>query len=252
MDFGKIVKNTKYSFINHSPEILTGIGISGMITTTIMAVKATPKAVKIISQKEEEKGEILTPIETIKVTWKNYIPAAVIGIISTSCLICANNVNTKRNAALATAYSISETALRDYKDKVVETIGEKREKTVKEAIAQDKIDNNPVVQENIIHTGKGNTLCYDLMFGRYFTCDVDVIEKAINRVNRNINIEGYASLNDFYVEIGLEPTEIGDCLGWNIDSREIIIERSSHLINGDTPCFAMSFNKAPKYEFDRI
>ena len=108
-----IVKGVKNTLAQHSPEILTGIGIAGMITTTILAVKATPKAVQLIEAKKDElqldPEEKLTIGETIQATWKCYVPAAVTGVAATACLIGASSVNLKRNAALATAYKLSET-----------------------------------------------------------------------------------------------------------------------------------------------
>ena len=44
MTLSKFVMDTKRMVYKHSPEILTGIGVAGMITSTILAVKATPKA----------------------------------------------------------------------------------------------------------------------------------------------------------------------------------------------------------------
>ena len=119
----------------HSPEILTGIGIAGMAYTVVTAVKATPKALRII---EEEKPE--TKLEAIKATWKCYIPTIVTGVMSTACLIGANSVNARRNAALAAAYNISQAALVEYKDKTLETVGEATEQVIRESIAKDKIE----------------------------------------------------------------------------------------------------------------
>lgn len=42
------IKSTKNFMCKHSPEILTGIGLAGMITSTVLAVKATPKALILI------------------------------------------------------------------------------------------------------------------------------------------------------------------------------------------------------------
>ena len=134
----KFISSIKSTIVSHSPEILTGIGIAGMIATSIMAIKATPKAIKLIEEKEKEVGDKLTPIETIKATWKCYIPATVTCVTSTACLIGASSVNARRNAALATAYSLSKTALSEYKDAVVETIGEKKEKVVRENVGRAK------------------------------------------------------------------------------------------------------------------
>ena len=158
----------KKSTIKHSPEILTGIGIAGMVTTTVMAVRATPKALKLIGSAELKKanetnipyeGHNLSKTEIIKVTWKCYVPVAITGGLSIACLIGASSVNARRNAALATAYSIAETSLKEYQNKVVETIGEKKEQTIRDAVAKEKIDTHPAKESEIIFVGEGETLC---------------------------------------------------------------------------------------------
>ena len=105
------MKNAQKSMKKHSPEILTGIGIAGMIATTVSAVRATPKALQLIDAREIKENRRLSNKEIIATTWKCYVPAAVTGVLSTACLVGASSANLRRNTALATAYSISETAL---------------------------------------------------------------------------------------------------------------------------------------------
>lgn len=246
-------KNIQTVVVKHAPEILTGIGIVGMFGTTIMAVKATPKALKLIeNRKADENVETLHPVDVVKTTWKCYIPAAVTGVTSAACLMRANSISTRRNAALVTAYNLSKTALHEYKDKVVETIGEKKEQIIRDQIAKDKIEKDPVTNKEVIVTEKGNTLCYDGVFGRYFRSDIDTIKRAINKINREI-VTGnmYASLNEFYDELGLDPVKIGDDLGWNVDDGEIDIRYSSQLATDGTPCLVIEFTVAPNYNYQR-
>lgn len=247
-----LMKGAKATMVKHSPEILTGIGIAGMMTSTILAVRSTPKALRLLENAQKEKEEALTIMDKTKATWKCYLPSAITGAISVACLICASSVNVKRNAVLATAYSLSETALREYREKVVETIGEKKEQIIKEKIDKDRLEKNPVSSSDVIVTRKGDTLCYDRIFGRYFKSDIDTIKRAINEVNRQIVVYGYVSLNDFYREIGLVPVEIGDDLGWNIDDRQIDIDFSSQLADDGTPCLVIRYSIAPKYDFERM
>ena len=116
-------KDARKTLVKHRPEIRTGVGIAGMITTTVLAVRATPKGMQLIDGKEQEEQRELTKLETVKAAWKPYMPAVVTGTLSTACLIGASSVSLKRNAALAAAYTLSDTAFREYKEKVVETIG---------------------------------------------------------------------------------------------------------------------------------
>lgn len=253
-DFSAILKNSGQFINKHSPEILTSVGIAGMIGTTVMAVKATPKAMELIEErKRETKTDTLHPVEVVKTAWKCYIPAAITGAASALCLVKAVNIGTRRNAALLTAYNLSDTALREYKAKVKETIGERKEKVINDKIAQDKIDRDGVSNHEVIVTDRGTTLCYDAMFGRYFMSDMDTIKRAMNNINADIfgGSQMYASLNDFYDELGLSHVNIGDKLGWNTDDRGLEVLFSSCIADdGKTPCLVMSYNIAPDYNYN--
>lgn len=246
-------KSTRTFLEKHSPEILTGIGVAGMITTTILAVKSTPKALILIEEKKKELGtDELTAIEVVKTAWKPYIPALALGIASASCIIGASAVNAKRNAALATAYAISERTLVRYRDKIIDTIGEKKEKEVREKIAQDEVDKNKVSNNGVIVTSKGNTLCRDAISGRYFRSDIDKIKKIVNELNRQMIYQNYISLNDFYYELGLDPVKNGSALGWNLDSGLIELDFSTCLAENDEPCVVIDYLVGPRYEFDKL
>lgn len=249
MNLSQLTKNARKTLKRHSPEILTGIGVAGMLGTVVMAVRATPKAIMLIDEAECEKHEPLTKAEKVKVAWKPYIPAAITGVTSIACIVGASSVNVRRNAALATAYTLSETALKEYKDKVVETIGEKKEKTVRDAIAKDKIEKNPVSKNEVIVTEKGTTLCYDAFSGRYFKSDIDKIKRAENEFNRRLLNEDYLSLNEFYYDLGLTGTYIGDRLAWRADRGLVEIEFSSQLAEDGTPCLVLEFVSPPSYDF---
>lgn len=164
-----IAKSVRTAMKKHSPEILTGIGIAGMITTTVMAVRATPKALILIEEKKDElETDQLSGKEIVKTAWPCYIPAAIVGSVSVFCLIGASSTNLRRNAALATAYTLSESTLKEYQEKVVEAIGDKKEQTIRESMAKEKIMKNPV-REVILTEKGGNTICYDAISGRYFS-----------------------------------------------------------------------------------
>ena len=243
----------KTAIKKHSPEILTGIGIAGMITTTVMAVRATPKALILIEERKEEIGAgKLEAMDMVKTTWACYIPAAITGTLSVACLIGASSVNARRNAALATAYTLSESALKDYQGKVIEMFGEKKNEAVKDAVAKDKVEKNPVVTREVIITEKGNTLCYDAISGRYFKSDIEKIKKAECELNRQMLDDMYVSLNDFYYEIGLDSVKLGDELGWNVDSGYIDLSFSSQLASDGTPCLVIDYSVAPRYDYRNL
>lgn len=232
----------------HSPEILTGIGIAGMIFTTITAVKATPKALQLVDEREIKEGKRLTNTEIIKTTWKCYIPAAITGVCSIACLIGASSVNLKRNAALATAYTISETALKDYREKAVEVVGEKKEQAIRDAVAKDKLEKAHVQDREFILTGKGETPCFDPLTNSCFKSDIETLRKAENNLNKRMRDEVCITLNEFLQEIGLDPCDdsIGEQLGWDIDKGYIEIDFSSQLLNG-IPYLVIGHHNPPRY-----
>lgn len=252
-ELAKSFLSLKTAIKKHSPEILTGIGIAGMITTTVMAVRATPKALILIEERKEEIGAgKLEAMDMVKTAWACYIPAAITGTLSVACLIGASSVNARRNAALATAYTLSESALKDYQGKVIEMFGEKKNEAVKDAVAKDKVEKNPVVTREVIITEKGNTLCYDAISGRYFKSDIEKIKKAECELNRQMLDDMYVSLNDFYYEIGLDSVKLGDELGWNVDSGYIDLSFSSQLASDGTPCLVIDYSVAPRYNYRNL
>lgn len=253
----KLGRDVRLSLSKHSPEILIGMGVAGMITTTVLAVKATPKALMLIEERKEELDvDKLTPIETVKATWKCYIPAAATGAVAVACVIGSNSVNNKRNAALATAYKLSETAFAEYREKVMETIGDKKEKTIKDKISEDKIKENPVSKTEVIITGKGQTLFFEPLSSRYFYSNIDLIKRAENKLNKEIITDPFdagRTVNEFYEEIGLPTTATGDNLGWKLGylidiypSAQMAEEGTEH--EGE-PCIVLNYSNPPKYEF---
>ena len=245
-----VTKSLKHELQKRAPEILMGIGIVGMISTTVLAVQATPKALKLIEAKKKETGkDKLTIGETIKATYKCYIPSVAVGVTSTACLIGSSRLSIRRSAALATAYKLAETAHREYREKVIETIGEKKEEAVRDKVAKEKLEKNPVNQSSVIITNTGNTLCFDAISGRYFRTNTTKIEKAVNEINRRMVYDMYVSLNDFYELVGLPNIKMGDDLGWNLDQGIIEYYPSTQLSEDNEPCLVIDFSIAPKYDY---
>lgn len=247
----EFVDNAKTTLSKHRPGILIGIGITGWGATTALAIWGTAKAIPAIEEARAEKeDEKLTVLDITKACWKFYIPATVTAIASTACLIGSHTESNRRATALAAAYQISETALSEYKDAVVETIGEKKERAVREKLAENKLAQNPVDEAHVINTGFGNTLCHDAVFGSYFRSSHEAVERAIVAINRKIvSGEMYASLNDFYDELNIPHIDIGDLLGWNLDDGEIKIDHDYGGSHTGEPTLIIRYNVYPKYDF---
>lgn len=258
MSKGKdFIRGARSAVSKRKPEIFLGLGVGLGVTSTILAVKATPKALMLIEDARYEKGEELTAVEKTKACWKCYIPAATAGVAGIACVMGANSVSAKRTAALTAAYQISETALSEYRDKVVETIGEKKEQAIRSQVHKDRIEKNPVSQNTVLVTGHGNTLCYDYWTGRYFYSDIDKIKRAQNDFNKDLLDEMCKPLNEFYDLLNLDHVAIGDEIGWTIDKGYMDISFSSQIAGEDTPysntpCIVIEHNNPPHYNYANL
>lgn len=235
-----------------SPEILIGIGIATMVLSTVFAVKATPKALSLIEKERTEKASKRRSIskkDIVKATWNVYVPSMVMGAVGVTCIIYSSNVQSKRTAAVATAYKISETAFKEYKEQVLETVGLEKEREVREKAARKDIDRAGAPSHEIISSNGGAYICLDKISGRYFKSDANKLLRAENDLNRRMMDEMYVSLNDFYYEIGLSGTDIGDDIGWNIDRGNITLDLDACLNDDMIPCIVLRYNVGPKHDF---
>lgn len=263
----RFFKNIGKGVSKHSPEILIGMGITGMITTTVLAVKATPKALELINDEERKRikeatieearewseagGIKFTPVDYVKTCWKPYVPAAVTGVFSIACIVGASSVHAKRNAALATAYKLSTTALSDYREKVIETVGEKKAKDIRDKVVKEKVEKTDTTpKSNVIPTMK-DVIFHDVAFGQTFYSDVETVRKAVNDINYEMLVGQYASLNDFYDLLNIDHIEMGDMLGWNISRHgqlEVSYDQTSVTKDG-RPCYVLEYHVAPEYDY---
>ena len=246
-------QQVKTSIVSHTPGILTGVGIASFGTSVIFAVTATPKAMRLLEEKQKETDKELEPVEIVKTTWKCYIPSAVMFGIGAGCTIGGLKVSERRGAAWATAYSLSESAFREYREKIVEKLGERKEKQARDEIAQEKINENPVKNIDVIQTGRGTTICKDLATERTFTVDIDDIPRAeeyvINQCKEGV---GYCSWNELYLQLNVGDTGLGEDLGWNAANplRKIIV--SSCLGADGAPMLAIDYMPRPYADFWKI
>ena len=191
----------------NAPTILTSIGGVGVVTTAVMAAKATPKAMTLLQQAEEEKGEKLTKLEKVNVAGPVYIPTALMGAATIACIFGANSLNKRNQAALTSAYAMVSNSYQEYKKKVEELYGKDGEEQVVKEIAKDKYD------ENDIH-GEGE-LFYDEFSGRFFYSTVEAVQRAEYQINRDLVMQDWATINDFYGYLKIPGVDGGDIIGWS-------------------------------------
>jgi hypothetical protein len=269
-----MIKNLGGVISKNSPTILTGVAVAGLVSTTIMAIRATPKALSIVDNHiydmyeedsisshltfEEwlgvEEGytwsdttHMLTKKEIIQLTWREYVPATVLGLVTIGCIIGANHISLRRNAALASIYGITEAAFKEYQTKVIETIGANKETKIRDEISADRIKKNPVSTNEVLITGNGSVMCYDSLSGRYFRSDIEKIRRTVNELNYTLMSSMFLSINELYYKLGLPDIQLGEQMGWDVEKGMIEITFSTQLSQDGEPCLVLNYTVTPKY-----
>lgn len=240
----------------NSTTILSGIGAVGVVTTAIMAVKATPKAIDILEQREEYKqeiyGEPLTKFERLIAVTPVYLPTILMGSATVAAILGANHINQERQAALTSAYAYLNSSFNEYRNKVNEIFGEDADLKVKDAIAADKYKNIEESQLDMIE----KKLFYEEYSGRYFEITIADLQNIIFKINRDYAFTGDMSLNQFYEYFDLPPTELGATIGWSAAKdwecygySWIDIQWRKMDMPDNLECYALVFNIDPASDF---
>lgn len=202
--------NTSKIFLKRNAStILTCLGGAGVVVTTVLAVKATPTAIKAVERAEEIKGDKLTKLETVRIAGPAYIPTIMTGVTTLACIFGSNVLNKRQQASLISAYALLDNSYKEYKNKVKEMFGEEGHEQVRDAIAKDHYD------ETDIHLEDNKELFYDEFSGQYFQSTLESVLNAEYNINREIQMGGCAALCDFYADLGVEDYDDGGVLGWS-------------------------------------
>lgn len=247
MKFEGLIPKAAEAIRDNSPAILTALSVAGVISTAALTAKATISAHRAYLEASSEFVDPPTVKDMIPVVWKDYIPPALTATATIACVVGANSVSTRRQAAIAAAYSLTENAFREYKDEVAQTISPKKAEEVRAAISAKSTEDHPLVNQTII-VSDGTPLCYDQYSGRYFNASMEDIRAAQNTLNQQIVNEGYASLNDFYHILGIPSSIAGEEAGWTTDNL-LEVEFSSVLALDGKPCLAVHYIVGPKKKY---
>lgn len=241
----EIFKNLGKFADDNSPAILAGVGVAGVGATAFLAAKGATHAERILSEEAPD----LPLKEQARMVWREYIPAGVVGVGTAAAIIMSTKIGMRRTAAMTAAFSLSEKALTEYKDKVVEQIGKNKATKIDDAIAQDKVGSkNPPT--TIIITGD-STYVYDEWSDRYFKSSMEDLKKAQNDLNHQILIQNYASLSDLYDLLGIPHTQVSDDIGWNVD-KLLEIAFSTCLTPDQKPAISIRYQVEPIRGFHRL
>lgn len=236
----------------NSATILTCVGAAGVIATTVTAVKATPKALALLEDAKDEKGDELTKLEKVKIAGPVYIPSVVLGVSTLACIFGANVLNHRGQASLMSAYALVDSSYKDYKKKVDELYGDDAGSQVRAGIAKDKYEEQP-----IRHIEDGKRLYYDFYSGRYFEATPASVKTAEYELNRKLMLDDCAYLNEWYYLLDLEPLEHGLDFGWSTCANSdmywqtwIDFHHEKVVMDDGLECIIITFAQEPYPDFE--
>ena len=220
----RLLQKTKTFFRKESPVILSCMGAAGVVVTTVLAIRATPKAVRLLDEAEEEKAELeeeFTVVEKAKILVPVYIPTVVAGVTTIGCIIGSNVLSHKQQVSLMSAYAVMDSTYKKYRGKVKELLGAEKDLLVQEELSKDRFEEcEPMEPAN------GKLLWYEPYRNEFFTLTEKEVIDAEYQLNRNFILRGETNLNEFYEFLGLEPTDAGCEIGWDMYSDEFCFENT--------------------------
>jgi len=247
----KQVRYARYLVNENSTTVLTGLGVAGVITTAYLTGRASFKAVKVLEREEEnheEFAEEFTNLLKVRAVWRLYVPPVLLGATTIISIIAANRLASRKIAALAIASGISDRALQEYKERVVEKFGENKARDIQDEIAQKRVEGESINNEVIVLGGE--VLCFDLHSGRYFHSTHEAIKRAENKINHELVHFSPASLSEFYDELGVQATTYSDMVGWDVGT-QVEVKISTVMSPDSRPCLAIDFSPYPVYDYNR-
>jgi hypothetical protein len=235
--FGKGIKH-------NSPVILSVAAGVGVIATAYLTAHASYQAALMIKAKEDVTGTLSDPKERAKeraqLVWRLFVPSAISIVTTIGAIAGANRVGSKKTLAATTALAFSERAYSEYRDKVVQEYGARKDQAIRDQVISDQVKSTAPSQEVLV-TGPGDILCCELLTMRYFKCDMETLRKSVNNINAKMLTHDYQTLNDFYYMIGLAYTSESGRLGWE-SSKLMELSFSTALTEDGRPCITFEYN----------
>ena len=255
--FDKVLYNTKVFVKRNSSAILCCAAAAGVVATTVVAVKSTPKAMKLIQEREEEKGEKLTKLEVIKVAGPTYVPSILLGVSTIACIFGANVISKKQQATLVSLYSLLDSSYKSYKDNVKETFGEDADNKIAQTIANKHyckvVDANDNYDGNIpSEEVSGADIFMDFCTFGFFYSTMEDVKNAEKFINDILRMRGDVYLNEYKTALGLESTKIDYEMGWSTQLLnehgfdEIIFTTEKVKLDNGNDCYILSIPVDPE------
>ena len=248
----RMYNNSKNVVQKHSPEILAGVGVVGVVASTVMACKATMKLNDILEESKETRDKIrevesnpryeeqyshedakkdlvINYTQTAMKVAKLYAPAVILGSASLGCLLASNDILRKRNAALSAAYMTVDKSFKEYRQRVVDRFGEEVEKEIRYNIKAEEVTSTVVAEDGsettITETVKVMDPNLYSDYAKFFDeaspywqkdpeYNFMFLKSQQQYANDLLKARGRLFLNEVYDMLGIEKTKAGQIVGW--------------------------------------
>ena len=249
IEIKKMINKVKFNVVKHSPEILMGIGIAGVVTSTVLACRSTLKVKDILEDKETNMNNVKEVLaegredyteedarkdKTIIMTttairiMKLYAPSVIIGAGSIACLLESHNVMRNRNAGLAAALAATTESFKQYRERVTAKYGDEVDKEMRYGIKKEKKEKDGKKTKEDIVVGCDEKELSG--YARYFNesninwtddpqFNMMFLRQNQNWANDKLISQGYLYLNDVYDALGFPKTKAGQVVGWVYDPK---------------------------------
>lgn len=253
---------SKLSFTvkKHSPEILITAGTIGVVTSAVLACKATLKLNNVLdeskntikkihevsedenmkdkyTEEDAKKDLTITYVQTGVKIAKLYAPSIILGALSLTAVLASNNILRKRNVALAAAYTAIDRSFKEYRGRVVERFGKEldnelryniKAKEIEETVT-DENGNEKTVKKTINVADPNLYSDYARVFdesciGWSKTPEYNLVflKQQQAHANKLLQQNGYLFLNEVYDMIGVPRSKAGQVVGWIYDEKNPI------------------------------
>lgn len=259
----KLVQDSAARFLNENAAVvLTAGGVVGTVATAVLAARAAFRASDAIRDEtsrryvetRNETGDIdlegMSKRDKVVTAAPYFIPPTVVGSATIASIVMSHRISAGKAAALAAAYGVTQKHFDEYRAKVEQKLGIAKEEKIRDDIAQDRVNQTPPPGSLIVI--EGEVLCFDECTGRYFKGTVEKINRAVNTINKEIAIHGYAGANQFYDELELPPNTWADGVGWNLDNLCEIKITSVLTPDNQRPCVSFDFRNMPEPNYMQI
>lgn len=238
----------------HSPEIMVIAGVVGVVTSAVMACKATTKASEIIDDTKDQMDKIkkvaampdvedyteedmkkdiaIVYTQTAVKFVKLYGPSVLLGAASIASILAGHNITRKRNVALAAAYATIDNSFKDYRSHVIERFGEQLDKELRYNIKAKEFNEIATDDKGKEKTTKKTVEVADPNtysdYARFFDdgctgwqkdaeLNLVFLKHQQNYANDLLKRKGHLFLNEVYDMLGIPRTKAGQIVGWIYD-----------------------------------